>query len=196
MGNVNFWFFLVNIATGFALAIDAFSASLANGLGEPRMKTRKMCLISGTFALFQFTMPFIGWSLVTFCAEIFPFFEALIPWIALGLLGFIGTKMIIEGAKNEEDEAKAFTSFGVLILQAIATSIDAFSAGITLSELGYNWAESLLACALIGIVTFIICMLGVFIGKKGGTRLSGKASILGGVILVVIGVTIFIKSWF
>ena len=196
MENVNFWFFLVNIATGFALAIDAFSASLANGLGETKMKVRKMCLISGMFALFQFAMPFIGWTCVTCCENFFPFIEKLIPWIALGLLGFIGTKMLIEGIKNEGDEAKALTSFGMLILQAIATSIDALSAGLTLSEYGYNWAESLLACVIIGIVTFIICMFGVFLGKKGGSHLSGKAAILGGAILIIIGLEIFIKSWF
>ncbi len=196
MENVNGWFFLINIATGFALAIDAFSASLANGLGEPRMKTRKMCLISGTFALFQCAMPFIGWLLITCFSSAFPFFESLIPWIALGLLGFLGTKMIIDGIKHREDEAVALTSFGVLILQAIATSIDALSAGLTLSEYGYNWCESLLACVIIGIVTFITCMLGAFLGKKGGSRLSGKASILGGAILVIIGLEIFITSWF
>lgn len=196
MENVNFWFFLVNIATGFALAIDAFSASLANGLGESKMRTRKMCLIAGTFAAFQFAMPFIGWVCVTCFAKWFPFLENLIPWIALGLLGFIGTKMLIEGIKNKENEAKPLSSLGMLILQAIATSIDALSAGLTLSEYGYNWLEALLACVLIGLVTFIICMFGVFIGKKGGSKLAGKAGILGGVILIVIGLEIFITSWF
>ena len=196
MENVNFWFFLVNIATGFALAIDAFSASLANGLGEHKMKTRKMCLIAGTFAFFQFAMPLIGWVCVTCFSKWFPFLESLIPWIALGLLGFIGTKMLIEGIKNKDSEAKALSSFGMLILQAIATSIDALSAGLTLSEYGYNLPEALLACLVIGIVTFITCMIGVFIGKKGGTRLAGKAGIIGGAILILIGLEIFITSWF
>ncbi len=196
MEHVNGWFFLLNIATGFALAIDAFSASLANGLGEPRMKTRKMCLISGMFALFQCAMPFIGWVLITCFSTFFPFIETLIPWVALLLLGFLGAKMIIEGVKNKEEEAKALCAFSVLLLQSVATSIDALSAGLTLSEYGYNWAEALLACVIIGIVTFITCMIGVFIGKKGGSRLSGKASILGGAILIIIGLEIFITSWF
>lgn len=196
MENVNFWFFLVNIATGFALAVDAFSASLANGLGEHKMKTRKMCLISGTFAFFQFAMPLIGWICVTCFSKWFPFLENLIPWVALGLLGFLGVKMIIEGIKNEDNEAKSLSSFGVLILQAIATSIDALSAGLTLSEYGYNLSEAILACVIIGIVTFITCMFGVFLGKKGGTKMAGKAGILGGAILVIIGLEIFITNLF
>ena len=102
--------------------------------------------------------------------------------------------MLIEGIKNQDEEAKPLNSFGALLLQAVATSIDALSVGFTISH--YNAGESLLACTLIGIVTFILCMCGVFIGKKAGTRLAGKASILGGGILLAIGLEIFITSWF
>ncbi|MBQ8545713.1 MAG: manganese efflux pump [Clostridia bacterium] len=192
--NLDFMFFFTNIIFGIGLAMDAFSVSLANGLGEPKMKTRKMCLIAGTFALFQLLMPYIGWFLVWKFVDWFSVFEKFIPWIALVLLSFIGGKMLYEGIKNKEEEAKPLNSIGALILQAVATSIDALSVGFTISD--YNWCEALLACTLIGIVTFIICMCGVFIGKKAGTKLAGKAGIVGGIILIAIGLEIFITSWF
>ena len=192
--DINFMFFLTNIVFGIGLAMDAFSVSLANGLAEPKMKTRKMCLIAGAFGFAQLIMPFIGWFCVCKFVSWFSVFEKFIPWIALALLGYLGGKMLIEGIKNKDEEAKPLNSFGALLLQAVATSIDALSVGFTIAH--YNAGESLLACTLIGLVTFIICMCGVFIGKKVGTKLSGKAAILGGSILIAIGLEIFITSWF
>ena len=192
--DVNFMFFLTNIVFGIGLAMDAFSISLANGLAEPRMRTRKMCLIAGAFGLAQLIMPFTGWFCVWKFVSWFSVFEKFIPWIALALLGYLGAKMLIEGIKNKDEEAKPLNSVGALVLQAVATSIDALSVGFTISH--YNAGESLLACTLIGIVTFILCMCGVFIGKKAGTKLAGRASILGGSILILIGLEIFITSWF
>ena len=193
--DLDFSFYFTNILFGIGLAMDAFSVSLANGLGEPKMKTRKMCIIAGTFAIFQLLMPYIGWFCVWKFVDWFSVFEKFIPWIALGLLSYIGGKMLYEGIKNRECEIpKPLTSVGALLLQGLATSIDALSVGFTISD--YNWAEALRACTLIGIVTFIICMCGVFIGKKAGTKLCGKAGILGGSILIFIGLEIFITSWF
>lgn len=193
-------FFITNIALGASLAMDAFSVSLANGLNEPRMKTRKMCGIAAVFAFFQALMPFLGWIALQTIVTYFNWFEGLIPWIALILLSFIGGKMIYDGVKKNRDcEEKgecncARLTFGALIVQGIATSIDALSAGFNLVE--YQLLEALIAVALIAIVTFIICMAGIFIGKKAGTKLEGKACILGGVILIFIGITIFVKGVF
>ena len=193
--NLGFDFFFNSILLGTGLAMDAFSVSLANGLNEPCMKKGKMSGVAGIFSLFQFAMPMIGWICVSTIAKQFAAFEKCIPWIALILLGYIGGKMLYEGIKNkEQSEAKGAVGFGALLVQGVATSIDALSVGFTISD--YNWLEALLACLLIGIVTFFICFAGIAIGKKAGTKLAGKAGIFGGAILIFIGLEIFITSWF
>ena len=153
-----------------------------------------MCKIAGTFALFQAAMPMIGWVCVHTIVELFASFETLIPWIALALLGYIGGKMLLDGIRGEEAEEAAQLSAGALFMQGIATSIDALSVGFTISE--YGWLMALTAAIIIAVVTFILCMAGLRIGKKFGTQLSGKASILGGVILIGIGLEIFITGVF
>lgn len=189
----NFIFLFNSVLLGVGLAMDAFSVSLANGLNEPKMKKSKMCGVAGIFALFQALMPMIGWICVHTVVCYFQAFEKFIPWIALGLLLFIGGKMIIEGIKNKDGEVKK-TEVGLaaLFVQGVATSIDALSVGFTIAEYGLIMA---IACAIIiAVVTFIICMVGLFIGKKIGTKLSNKANILGGVILVFIGIEIFLTG--
>lgn len=186
---------LLSLGEGASLAMDAFSVSLANGLNEPRLKKRRIFEIAGIFAAFQFLMPMIGWLCVSTLTDIFTVFERFIPWIALGLLGFIGGKMLYEGVKNgESDEEKPAVGLWALIVQGVATSIDALSVGFTISE--YGFFEALISCAIIGVVTFFICAAGVVIGKKFGMGLAGKASILGGAILIVIGIWIFVKGVF
>ena len=193
--HLNFMFFFESILLGAGLAMDAFSVSLANGLNEPKMKIRRMALIAGVFALFQFAMPMIGWIFVSTVAQYFRAFEKLIPWIALALLGYIGGKMLYEGIKNPEEEAeKQDISLKLLMVQGVATSIDALSVGFTIAE--YGLAEAILAALIIAVVTFFICYAGLFIGKKAGTKLAGKAGILGGAILIFIGLEIFITSFF
>ncbi|MBQ4037152.1 MAG: manganese efflux pump [Clostridia bacterium] len=191
-------FILTNALLGIGLAMDAFSVSLANGLAEPCMKRRRAFMMAGLFALFQAAMPMIGWVCVHNFILYFKAFEKWIPWIALVLLLFIGGKMLLEGigcAKGEEGSVCARRiTFGALLLQALATSIDALSVGFTIAE--YNFLEALGAVAIIAALTFVICYGGVLIGKKFGTKLSGKASILGGVILILIGIEIFISSFF
>ncbi len=190
---LNFPFFLKNAGIGVGMAMDAFSVSLANGMNEPTMKKRKAVGVAGLFALFQFVMPLIGWVCVTTVAQIFSSFEKCIPWIALGLLGFLGGKMLYEGIKNKDCEGeKPAVGFVGLLVQGIATSIDALSVGFTIAE--YEFVEALIACALIGLITFFICFAGIFIGKKAGTCLANKAGIFGGIILIVIGLEIFITS--
>ena len=186
------WLELViqSIALGVALAMDAFSVSMADGLNDPGMKQKKMCVISGTFAGFQFAMPMIGWFCVTTIKELFAMFERFIPWIALILLLLIGGNMLLDGIRGGDDEEGASSELGVklLIVQGIATSIDALSAGFTTSV--YSAFQAFISSLIIAVVTFVICIAGVKIGKKFGVKLAGKAQILGGVILILIGLKI------
>ena len=187
--NLGIAFFVKSILLGVGLAMDAFSVSLANGLNEPKMKKHKMCGVAGVFAGFQFAMPMIGWISVSTIARLFGIFEKFIPWIALILLGYIGGKMLYEGIKNKDaEDEKPGVGLKGLLVQGVATSIDALSVGFTISK--YSCMEALLACLLIGVVTFIICFAGLIIGKKAGTKLAGKAGILGGIILIAIGLEI------
>lgn len=193
--NLGFSFFFNSILLGVGLAMDAFSVSLANGLNEPKMKKGKMTGVAGIFSVFQFAMPLIGWICVSTIVQYFKAFEKCIPWIALILLGYIGGKMLYEGIKNKNsDEEKPAVGIGALLIQGVATSIDALSVGFTIAD--YKLPEAILACLLIGIVTFFICLAGIAVGKKAGTKLAGKADIIGGVILIFIGLEIFISIWF
>ena len=185
-----------SILLGVGLAMDAFSVSLANGLNEPKMKVKKICGIAGMFAFFQALMPMIGWFCVHNLVCYFKVFEKFIPWIALVLLLFIGGKMLIEGLHPGEDEEETKSTLGLaaLLVQGIATSIDALSVGFTISD--YNWVMALVCALIIALVTFFICVAGVIIGKQFGTKLANKASVLGGVILIAIGVEIFVSGVF
>lgn len=193
-------FFFNSILLGVGLAMDAFSVSLANGLAERNMIRPRMCLIAGVFGFFQALMPMAGWTCVHTILKYFEAFEKFIPWIALVLLLFIGGKMLIEAivsirkGESAEEAAVSGVSFGVLIIQGIATSIDALSVGFAISE--YGWAQALICAGIIAVVTFIISMGGIYLGKLAGTKLSGKAGILGGCILIFIGLEIFIRGVF
>ena len=177
-------FFTTNIFLGIGLAMDAFSVSMANGLNEPHMNKGRICTIAGVFGGFQALMPLIGWFCVHTIAEYFHVFELI-------LLLFIGGKMLIVGIKNDCKEEVSAVSPGALFVQGIATSIDALSVGFTIAE--YNWIMALAASLIIAIVTFFICIGGLIIGKKFGTKLSNKAQILGGIILIAIGIEIFVS---
>ena len=188
------WSLVLNsVLLGFGLAMDAFSVSLVNGLREPEMPKSRMARIAGVFGGFQMLfggfqmlMPMIGWICVRTILEIFKSLQTYIPWIAFGLLVFIGGKMIVEGIRNREAEEAEKIGTGGLMIQGIATSIDALSVGFTMTDL--NWIQALAESALIGAVTFGICLGGILIGRKAGTKLSGKASILGGCVLIAIGI--------
>ncbi|MCD8323702.1 MAG: manganese efflux pump MntP family protein, partial [Clostridiales bacterium] len=174
--NWNFMFLVNSILLGIGLSMDAFSVSMANGLNEPQMRRRKSVVIAEVFAGFQALMPLTGWFCVHTAARYFTAFQPLIPWIALVLLAFIGGKMLIDGLHNQtESESTAALGPAALIVQGIATSIDALSVGFTIAD--YNGQMALAAALIIAAVTFVICMAGVSIGKKFGTRLSNKAQI-------------------
>lgn len=190
------------ILFGIGLAMDAFSVSLADGLNEPKMKFRKVFGIAGVFALFQALMPLAGWLAVSGFLEIFNKFKLIIiiPWVSFLLLCFIGGKMLFESLKKDSDgelnkKARALT-VGALLLQAIATSIDALTAGINLAN-DYSLMQYpyvLLSVAIIAIITLAICICGVKLGQKVGTKLSNKAGILGGSVLIFLGLKILITD--
>ena len=219
---MNVLFFLNSAALGVGLAMDAFSVSMANGLHEPAMSGRRMCLVAGVYALFQYAMPMIGWLCVHTIVELFSAFQHFVPWIALLLLLYIGGKMLLEGLQErkvtvcpgrengrcpdpcprrergeetcpEHGDAGSHTLTGrVLLLQGIATSIDALSVGFTIAE--YDAVAANAASLIIAAVTFGICVGGLHIGKRFGTRLTWQASVLGGCILIAIGIEIFVKG--
>lgn len=246
------WLLIANsLLLGLALAMDAFSVSVANGLDNPHMSKGRHAAIAVVFGLFQMAMPMIGWVLVVTVAEQFAAFDRCVPYIALVLLTGIGIKMIVDSAKEirrekgrqaiEPDTDCSATDtvttdtvatdtvttapadnitatdngandttehtmpperpatpkrgrWGVwaLLVQALATSIDALSVGFTIADLG--WAEALLSAGIIGIVTVLLCLLGVALGRKAGGRFAGKAGIVGGIILIVIGIEIVVSS--
>ena len=187
-------FFLNSILLGIGLAMDAFSVSLANGLNNPNIKKIKVFLTSLMFGLFQGLMPMIGWVCVHTIVEKFKIFEHIIQWIALVLLVFIGAKMIYECVKKKEESETEIKKLGFLtiLVQAIATSIDALSVGFTISN--YNFLNAFVCALIIAFITFLLCVIGNIIGKKFGTKFSSKAEILGGIILVAIGLEIFISG--
>ena len=193
------WKLILNsILLGVGLAMDACAVSMANGLNDPNMKVRKVVLVALIFAFFQALMPMIGWICVRTVAQQFDKFTVAIPYIALALLGFIGGKMIYEGVTHKENSSeqqshKNLTAV-VLLTQAVATSIDALSVGFTVSS--YDVWQALTSVAIISLVTFAICVGGVYVGKKFGTKLGNKAEIFGGIILIGIGLEILITGVF
>ena len=188
----NFLFFTNSVLLGVGLAMDAFSVSIANCLANPRMNRAEMSGMASSYGFFQFLMPMAGWFCVHTIITVFEKFQPFIPWIAFILLLYIGGKMVLEGISGEVEEGKKLT-FSILMIQSVATSIDALSVGFTIAE--YQTAMALVASLIIAVVTFGICIGGALIGKKVGSHLSGKASILGGSILIAIGLEILIKSF-
>ena len=188
------WLFLLNSTLlGVGLAMDAFSVSIANGLAEPRMRRLKCAAVAWTYSFFQFLMPMLGWLLVHTVVGWFGVIEKFIPYIALILLLYIGIKMIVECLRGKEEEEIRHLTVPVLLLQGVATSIDALSVGFTIAE--HTPAMALLAAVIIGAVTFVICSLGLWMGKRFGSIFK-HAEVVGGIILIVIGIEIFVKNIF
>lgn len=191
----NLMFFIQSIALGVGLAMDAFSVSIADGLNEKDMKKSKMLLIPATFGFFQSIMPIIGWVCVHTLLTYFKIFSKFIPYIALFLLSFIGIKMIIDGVKDKNEGGKINKlTFIAILIQSIATSIDSLSVGFSIAK--YDFLMALVAVLIIGIVTFLICVVGIIIGQKFKKKVSNKAQIIGGIILILVGLEILISSFF
>ncbi len=185
-------FLLNSVLFGAALAVDAFSVSVANAIRQPGMSLRRRCLIAGVFGGFQFFMPMAGWVCVRTIAGLFASFERWIPWIAAVLLGYIGIKMIVEGIRKSPEEEVSPVGHGQLFVQGVATSIDALSVGFAIADL--SAVKALAESLIIGAVTFVICMAGLRLGKKIGAAFEARASILGGIVLILIGLNGLLRS--
>ena len=196
---------ITSVLLGVGLAMDAFSVSVANGLADIGMNKGRMLSIAGTFAGFQFMMPMIGWLLVTEAARLFQWFSPLIPWIALVLLLIIGGGLLKDGieelrgskAGDTEKDGTAGAeklTLWALMMQGVATSIDALSVGFTTAD--YSSMQAFVSSLIIGAVTLCICLAGLRIGRRLGELLKGRASILGGLILIAIGLEIWVKGVF
>lgn len=172
------------IILAVALSMDAFAVSIGLGAKE---KSPGLALKAGLFfGIFQALMPFIGYL---GGKGVLGWVDAYAHWIAFGLLALIGTKMIYEGLHEDiEEEFSAITNKVMLIL-AIATSIDAMAAGFSLTLLD---ASPYVACLIIGITTFAFSWAGVYIGKNSGTWLESKAEIFGGIVLILMGIKILL----
>ena len=186
-------FFATSILLGIALAMDAFSVSLTVGLREPHIKKERVLLAAGMFGGFQFLMPLLGRLSIGTLLKAFGKLQDFIPVIAFLVLLVLGVKMLLDGIKAKEKEEPEEISKHALILQVVATSLDALSVGFTVFA-EYSLLRSVTASLLIGGVTFLLCILGVLIGRKVGTVLKNKAFILGGIILIAIGIEILIKG--
>lgn len=194
IAEMNLFFVVNSILLGVGLAMDAFSVSLANGLNDPGMNKGRMSLIAGTFAGFQFLMPMLGWICIHSIVKVFEACETYIPWIAFFLLLLIGINMIKDGVYGEGEERDVKTlSLGILMMQGVATSIDALSVGFTIA--GYAAAEAFICSIIIAAVTFIICVAGLVLGRRFGILLAGRAQIFGGALLIAIGLEILLSKF-
>ena len=169
-----------------ALSMDAFAVSIGLGSKQPHQAESLAARAAIYFGLFQGIMPLIGYL---GGKGVFGWVESFAHWIAFALLVLIGAKMIYEAMSEGIEEDIAQVSHRILLVLAIATSIDAMAAGFTLTLLEFN---ALIACVIIGATTFVFSWLGVFVGAKSGTWLESKAEFLGGVVLILIGLRILL----
>ena len=177
---------------GIGLSMDAFAVSICKGLCMKKVNIKQMLIIAAFFGGFQALMPLLGYLLASIFAT---YIQVVDHWIAFVLLAFIGGKMlfdVIRGDDGEGDACECGKPFSVkeIFVMAIATSIDAAAAGIALAMSGDNiW----LNISFVGAVTFLMSVGGVFIGNKVGTKLKDKATILGGIILILLGLKILLE---
>lgn len=184
-------FLLKSVLMGVALAMDAFSVSVADGLNHPEMKRTQRMYVTGAFGLFQFLMPLTGWVLVNFAEKLFSGIVPYVPYIGFLILFILGVKMMIEGWRerknpSQEETQESVIGFRLILLQAVATSIDALSVGFVTADC--SALEAFLSSAVIGVTTFFISLAGVHTGRAFGKKLSFAGQILGGIILIIIGI--------
>ncbi|MBQ5960246.1 MAG: manganese efflux pump [Firmicutes bacterium] len=175
------------ILTAIGLAMDAFAVSICKGLALQKLKFRHMLLAGLYFGVFQALMPLIGYYLGSIFSG---FIEKIDHWVAFVLLLWIGIRMIREGLSAKDEEADADFSVKTMLILAVATSIDALAVGISFAVLSVRIIP---AVSLIGIITFVICFAGVWIGHVFGSKLNKGAEVLGGSVLILIGVKILLE---
>ncbi len=176
------------------LSMDAFAVAVTNGMCKTNIKAGWTVAIGGCFGICQGLMPAIGFALGSTFASYIESFDHV---VALVLLCFIGGKMLIDGVQNREESAAVCSlTFGALVVQGIATSIDALAVGVSFAAVMDSYISLLWSVALIAATTFVLSIVGVAVGKKFGDFLNNKAQIVGGIILIGIGVKIFVEHVF
>lgn len=195
---------LSSMALGIGLAVDASIISMANGMNDQLMRKKRMFIIAAMFAIFQGLMPIIGYIIGHTAYTALDFIEKyhILPIISLIILSILGLIMLIPGIKyvitrDEIDlkfERDTKIPFKIIFNQAIATSIDALSVGVVISN--YTVSEAIICVVIIALVTFAICLPSVLIGKKIGLKLGPFNQIIGGLILIIIGLVIFFTGIF
>lgn len=188
-------FAMNSILVGAGLGMDAFTVSVANGINNPKMAGRQQLRIAGTYAFFQFMMPMIGWAGMNLLRHFVPLSGRFMGVLSCVILSWIGIHMLFEARKMDGrcEEVDVGVSFGTLVLQAIATSIDALSVGVAFAS--YTLAESLGCYLIVAIVTLVMCTVGLRIGCRVGSMFSKHATMVGGVLLIAIGIEMLIKAW-
>lgn len=187
----------ISLLLGLGLAMDAFGVSITHGIDDDSVSAKKAIIIALTFGVFQGIMPLIGYFIIYGFGKIPGFemmFSQIIPPVSLLILSFLGIKMIVEYKKDGQEaikkEKKAF--FVILLFEGIATSIDALSSGLAMND--YTFNEMGIGISIIFTITFIMCLLGVLLGKQFGHKLGKKGLLIGGIILIVVGAFIFVKG--
>ncbi len=184
--------FLTSLVLGIGLAMDAFSVSLAASLREPEMSGGRKAVIAGTFGLFQFLMPVIGWFFVHELVSLINVLTRFTPWISLFLLVYLGTGMIREKDEDTTEGDTRKIGAGELTVQGIATSIDALSVGFTISD--HTAEMALISGMIIGITTFILCWTALHTGHIFRGKFKVKETTIGGIILILIGIKVFVDG--
>lgn len=172
------------LLTGFALSMDAFAVSVTKGMTLKKINLSIATKIAFLFGLFQAVMPLIGWL---FGMNFELYIRSIDHWIAVFLLSFLGIKMIVEAIKDDDNDNSTYLDNKELIILSIATSIDALAVGVTFAFLNIDIIP---ICVSIGVITFLVCFIGVLIGKKIGSVFKNYAQIIGGIILILIGLNI------
>ena len=172
------------LLTGFALSMDAFAVSVTKGMTLKKINLSIATIIAFLFGLFQAVMPLIGWL---FGMNFELYIRSIDHWIAVFLLSFLGIKMIVEAIKDDDNDNSTYLDNKELIILSIATSIDALAVGVTFAFLNIDIIP---ICVSIGVITFLVCFIGVLIGKKIGSVFKNYAQIIGGIILILIGLNI------
>ena len=171
--------------------MDAFAVAVCKGLTMPKATLGKCSIVGAWFGVFQAIMPFLGFCLASIFSK---YIDKYDHWIAFVLLCLIGANMIKESfSKDEENNSGSSISFKVMLLMAIATSIDALAVGVTFAFLMNFW-KMVISVLMIGAVTFILSFIGVKIGNVFGTKYKSKAELAGGIILVLLGIKILLEG--
>ena len=180
---------------GVGLSMDAFAVSMCQGVSMKKLDLRRAALIALFFGGFQALMPLLGFSLgSTFASAV-----TIGPWIAAALLLILGVKMLIEGIRDKEEAPSDVGTIGRLFVLAIATSIDAFAVGVSFSmQEGVVWLTGgtsiFLAVSVIGVTTFVLSLIGVWIGNRCGLKYHRAATIFGGAVLILIGIKVLLEA--